>query len=278
MEAFAGVLDVLPPRLRGLDLSKVSELRLRAGQAPALLVEGKEQRLSGLVRQDELSEILRRATGNSLYACMDALRQGFVTLPGGHRVGVCGEAVQKGGAMAGFSAVSSLCIRLARDIRVDEKLLLPHLSSSSLILGPPGSGKTTLLRACVRALSQSEQRVCVSDERGEIAAMCGGAAQFDLGPQTDVLSNLNKASGMMLLLRAMDPQWIAADEITAQCDIAAMEQISYCGVKLLATAHAQSISELHARPLYRALLSLEIFKTAFVLQPDRSFTVEEVGA
>ena len=277
MEAFEAVYGVLPPRFRELDLSQVSELRLRAGQAPAVLIEQQERRLAGLVRPDELSEILRRATGNSLYACMDALRQGFVTLPGGHRVGVCGEAVQKGGAMAGFSAVSSVCIRLARDVRLDENRILPHLSGSSLLLGPPGSGKTTLLRACIRALSQSGQRVCVSDERGEIAAMREGRPQFDLGPQTDVLSNLSKAEGMMLLLRAMDPQWIAADEITAQCDIAAMEQISYCGVKLLTTAHAGSIEELHARPLYRSLLSLEIFKTAFVLRPDRSFCVEEVG-
>ena len=278
MEAFEAVRSVLPPRYRGLDFSKVCELRLRAGQAPAIVIAQQERRLAGLVRPDELSEILRRATGNSLYACADALRQGFVTLPGGHRVGVCGEAVQKDGQMAGFSAVSSVCIRLARDVRLDENRILPHLSGSSLILGPPGSGKTTLLRACIRALSQSGQRVCVSDERGEIAAMREGRPQFDLGPQTDVLSNLSKAEGMMLLLRAMDPQWIAADEITAPCDIAAMEQISYCGVKLLATAHAGSIEELHARPLYRSLLSLEIFKTAFVLRPDRSFLVQEVEA
>ena len=277
MEAFAGVLDVLPPRFRGLDYSQVSELRLRAGQAPAVLIAQQERRLAGLVRPDELSEILRRATGNSLYACTDALRQGFVTLPGGHRVGICGQAVQKDGQMAGFSSVSSVCIRLARDVQLDESRILPHLTGSSLILGPPGSGKTTLLRACIRALSRVGNRVCVSDERGEIAAMREGRPQFDLGPQTDVLSNLNKAEGMMLLLRAMDPQWIAADEITAQCDIAAMEQISYCGVKLLATAHAESVSELHARPLYRKLLALEIFKTAFVLRPDRSFCVEEVG-
>lgn len=278
MEAFEAVRSVLPPRYRGLDFSKVCELRLRAGQAPAIVIAQQERRLAGLVRPDELSEILRRATGNSLYACADALRQGFVTLPGGHRVGVCGEAVQKDGQMAGFSAVSSVCIRLARDVRLDEKLFLPHLSGSSLILGPPGSGKTTLLRACIRALSRAGQRVCVCDERGEIAAMTGGAAQFDLGPQTDVLSGAEKAGGMVLLLRAMDPQWIAADEITAPCDIAAMEQISYCGVKLLATAHAGSIEELHARPLYRSLLSLEIFKTAFVLRPDRSFSVQEVEA
>ena len=278
MDAFKPVLDVLPGRFKSLDLSNVSELRLRAGQAPALLSGCTERKLSGLVRPEELEEILHRATRNSAYACMDTLRQGFVTLPGGHRIGVCGEAVVKNGMMTGFSAVSSLCIRLARDVRLEEEALLPHLTGSRLIIGPPGSGKTTLLRACIRALSRAGNRVCAADERGEIASVYGGTPQFDLGPQTDVLSGTDKAAGMMLLLRTMDPQWIAADEITARQDIAAMEQISYCGVKLLATAHAEGPDELYARPLYRELLALGLFRRAFFLKPDRSFEVREVQA
>ena len=143
--------------------------------------------------------------------------------------------------------------------------------------GPNGGGKTTLLRACIRALSNSGERVCVCDDRGEISAMTDEGAQFDLGPQTDVLTGVSKSEGMMLLLRAMSPTWIAADEITARRDLEAMEQISYCGVRLLATAHAKDLQELRARPLYRELLSLEIFKLFLVLQPDRQFLVREAG-
>ena len=277
MDRFRAVLDVLPARYRDLPLENVSELRLRAGQAPALLEFGRERRLPGLVRTQELEEILQRATGRSVYASADTLRQGFVTLPGGHRIGICGSAVQKDGAMAGFSAVTSLCIRLSRDIRMDPAPLLQQLTDSALIIGPPGAGKTTLLRACIRALSEDGQRVCVADERGEIAASCGGTPQFDLGPQTDVLSGAEKSEGMMLLLRAMDPQWIAADEITARRDIEAMEQISYCGVHLLATAHARNAEELSGRPLYRELLNLRLFRRIFVLRPDRRYEVTEVG-
>ena len=108
--------------------------------------------------------------------------------------------------------------------------------------------------------------------------MTQAGSQFDLGAQTDVLTGLCKSEGMMLLLRAMSPTWIAADEITARRDLEAMEQISYCGVRLLATAHAKSRQELAARPLYRELLELGIFRRLLVLQPDRQFSVQEVDA
>ena len=276
MAAFQEILDVLPARYRTLDVSNVQELRLRAGQSPAVVENGAERRLAGLVRQEELSEILQRATQQSAYACTQSLRQGFVTLPGGHRIGVCGSAVVKNGELAGYQALSSLCIRFARDVRMDSAQLLPNLTDSCLILGAPGAGKTTLLRACIRALSESGQRVSVCDDRGEISAMTQGKAQFDLGPQTDILTGISKDEGMLLLLRAMNPMWIAADEITARRDLAAMETISYCGVRLLATAHAKDERELRLRPLYRELLTLGMFRRMFVLLPDRQFRCVEV--
>lgn len=277
MQAFEEILDVLPPRYKDLDLSGVCEVHLRARQAPSVLQDGRERRLGGLVTREELSGIVQRATGCSLYACRESLRAGFLTLPGGHRIGLCGQVVVKDGAVTGFSSISSLCIRLARDVRLDEKKLLPGLQTSTLIIGPPGSGKTTLLRACIRALSFSGQRVCLADERGEVAAEGMGAAGFDLGPQTDVLTGGEKSQAMMMLLRAMSPGWIAADEITESRDIAAMGHISYCGVKLLATAHAENEDELSKRPLYRELLSLGVFRHLFVLRPDKSWYEAEVA-
>ena len=114
MAAFQEILDVLPGRLQTLDFSDVQELRLRVGQAPAVLENGRERRLSGLVRPGELDGILQRATSYSAHACQDALRQGYVTLPGGHRIGVCGGVVTRNGEMTGFRTVSSLCVRLLR--------------------------------------------------------------------------------------------------------------------------------------------------------------------
>lgn len=273
---FEAVLDVLPARYRALELCGADEIRLRAGQAPALLVRGRERRLPGLVRPEELTEILQRATKQSAYACRETMRQGFVTLPGGHRIGICGSAVVQSGEMTGYQSVTSLCIRLARDVRIAPERLLPHLDDSCLIIGPPGAGKTTLLRGCIRALSASGQRVCVADARGELSASSFGSAQFDLGPQTDILVGAEKSEAMMLLLRTMGPEWIAADEITARRDLEAMEQISYCGVKLLATAHAADADELTRRPLYREMLKLGLFRKLLVIKPDRSFEAREV--
>lgn len=278
MAAFQEILDVLPARYRELDTARVQELRLRAGQSPAVMEDGRERRLAGLVRQEELEAILQRATRQSAYACTETLRQGFVTLPGGHRIGVCGSAVIKNGEMTGYASVSSLCIRFARDVAIEEARLFSQLTESTLIIGAPGAGKTTLLRACIRSLSKNGRRVCVCDDRSEISAMAQGEMQFDLGPQTDVLTGISKSDGMMLLLRAMSPEWIAADEITQARDLQAMEQISYCGVRLLATAHAKDPQELTKRPLYKDMLALGIFERIFVLQPDRQYCVLEAAA
>ena len=155
--AFQEILDVLPARYRTLDVSNAQELRLRAGQSPAVVENGAERRLAGLVRQEELSEILQRATQQSAYACTQSLRQGFVTLPGGHRIGVCGSAVVKNGELAGYQALSSLCIRFARDVRMDSARLLPNLTDSCLILGAPRERR----RCCARASGRCRKAVSV---------------------------------------------------------------------------------------------------------------------
>ena len=155
--------------------------------------------------------------------------------------------------------------------------LLRRLDASTLILGPPGSGKTTLLRECVRSLSDGGSRVGLVDERGELAACRLGIPQMDVGAQTDVLTGCGKSEGIYLLLRAMNPQWIAVDEITAPEDIRAMEEASYCGVRFLATAHAFSPDELRRRPLYRRLRELELFQRLLILSPDKHVTMERMA-
>ena len=146
---------------------------------------------------------------------------------------------------------------------------------SVLLCGAPGSGKTTLLRDLIRQLSDRfGWRICVVDERLELAACASGVPQFRLGARTDVLSGAPKAAGIELLLRTMNPEWIAVDEITAEADIAAIRRASYCGVRFLATAHAADRRELESRPLYRALLEDGFFRMAAFLLPDRSVRIE----
>ena len=272
------ILPVLPARLhaplRHLEHLRPEDIRLRAGQPPGVYAAGHETPLAAApVTWQELEQVLMAATDHSYYAAAEQLADGFVTLPGGHRVGVCGTLAVRGGSAVSVRNISSVCIRLARDV----PCAVPELTRSTLLLGALGSGKTTLLRACIRALSRRGQRVCVADERGEIAACVSGQPQMDIGPCTDVLTGGKKAQSMMILLRAMRPDWIAVDEITAPEDLAAIRQCSYCGVRLLATAHAESPEELARRPLYRELLALGVFDVRVWLDGQKNWREETAG-
>ena len=225
--------EVLPEHLRRAALARCAdeqavaeELRLRSGQKMSLLgPEGETSISEEPVTGQDLQAVLDRATEFSAYRCAGSIRQGYVTVRGGCRVGICGTAVLRGGEIATVGELSSLSIRIARAALGVAKDVYPKLWSegsfeSTLILSPPGGGKTTLLRDLIRCLSKGSQthpalRVAVVDERGEIAAARGGCAQFDVGPHTDILTGTEKAEGISMLLRAMNPQVIAVDEITA---------------------------------------------------------------
>ena len=261
------------------DAGAMEELRLRCGQPPACRIAGKERALPlAPVTPELLRGILEQATQRSAYSMQEMTRCGFVTLPGGHRLGICGTAVVQNGTITALREPSSLNLRIARQPDGIADRLRDALwarPQSVLLCGAPGSGKTTLLRDLIRQLSDRfGWRICVVDERLELAACASGVPQFRLGAHTDVLSGAPKAAGIELLLRTMNPEWIAVDEITAEADIAAIRRASYCGVRFLATAHAADRRELESCPLYRALLQDGFFRMAAFLLPDRSVRIE----
>ena len=274
--------EVLPEHLRRAALARceqavAEEFRLRSGQKMSLLgPEGETSISEEPVTGQDLQAVLDRATEFSAYRCAGSIRQGYVTVRGGCRVGICGTAVLRGGEIATVGELSSLSIRIARAALGVAKDVYPKLWSegsfeSTLILSPPGGGKTTLLRDLIRCLSKGSQthpalRVAVVDERGEIAAARGGCAQFDVGPHTDILTGTEKAEGISMLLRAMNPQVIAVDEITAPEDIRAMTVAANCGVAFLATVHGRDLDELRRRKLCRELLDTELFHQFIVLE------------
>ncbi len=276
--------EVLPEHLRRAALARCAdeqavaeEFRLRSGQKMSLLgPEGETSISAEPVTGQDLQAVLDRATEFSAYRCAGSIRQGYVTVRGGCRVGICGTAVLRGGEIATVGELSSLSIRIARAAFGVAKDVYPKLWSegsfeSTLILSPPGGGKTTLLRDLIRCLSKGSQthpalRVAVVDERGEIAAARGGCAQFDVGPHTDILTGTEKAEGISMLLRAMNPQVIAVDEITAPEDIRAMTVAANCGVAFLATVHGRDLDELRRRKLCRELLDTELFHQFIVLE------------
>ncbi len=258
---------------------RAQELRLRLGQTAAVTTDRGEIALTGVrVNGELLSAVLANATGQAVYAAQDMLRAGFLTLPGGHRLGICGRGIYKDGGLWTVREISSLNLRFARAVTGCANQAADHLwqhPASTLIVGPPCAGKTTLLRDLIRQMSDRfGWRVCVADERLELAACLDGMPQFDLGRRTDVLSGVRKAEAIEMLLRTMNPQWIAVDEITAVEDAQTLLRGSYCGVRFLATAHAYSPSELRQRPLYRQLTESGLFENLVTIRSDRTVHTE----
>ena len=281
---------VLPGRLREQALAQppevrqlAEEFRLRAGQPLVVLLPEGERSLGAAVTPEDLETLCDLATDYSRYAAEETLREGYLSVRGGFRVGLL-----KDGESTALRDLSSAAVRIAREQRGIGEAVAPRLFrdgryQNTLLLSPPGGGKTTLLRDLVRQLSQGEgvppQRITLIDEREEIAVMYRGQPQMDVGPRTDVLSGCPKALAIPMALRAMNPQIIAVDEITVREDLRAISQAAGCGVALLATIHAANVEELQAKPLYQELLAGRVFRQAVLIRtgPEgRLYAVENL--
>ncbi|NLA26175.1 MAG: stage III sporulation protein AA [Firmicutes bacterium] len=282
--------------------SDLEEIRLRLGRPLALrgrrgdcfLGESGEAASAAEAyrpQRSDLERALQLISSSSLYAFAEELRSGYITIPGGHRVGLCGQAVVEGGRVVRLKHITGLNYRVARQIRgvarpyirffLDERR---RRVCHTLLVAPPRGGKTTFLRDLARCLSSGAREsglagfnVAVVDERSEIAGSFQGMPQLDVGERTDVLDACPKAEGMMLLLRSMGPEIIVTDEIGRPEDAAAIEEVIHAGVSVVATAHGSSLEELRARPALRRLLDEAVFEKALLLGCSRGpGTVEQL--
>lgn len=272
------VLGVLPGWMRE-NVDKVGreglqELRLRLGQPPRLCMGDDQKALSQIVSAEDLKFVINTASRYSPWACT-SVSKGYITIPGGHRIGIAGDTIVNQAVVSGVRWVSSLCIRISRDFPEISKSVTTK--GSVLIIGVPGSGKTTLLRDAIRARSdEGPGSICVVDERLEIFPVSQDRFCYYPGKRTDVLSGCPKSHGVDMAVRCMGPSTVAVDEITAEQDCKALINAGWCGVDVLATAHAASKQELMTRPVYKPLLQMGLFQTLVVMHKDKSYHTERM--
>lgn len=282
------ILNVLPGTIRmilrreHLKYEYLQEIKLRIGQPLILVYKGEELVPGGIrdkphiVTAEEIRETLDYVSGYSLYAFEQEMRQGFITIEGGHRVGVTGQAILEEGKVRNIKYISSINIRMAHEVPGCADKVFPYITynrqlAHTMIISPPGCGKTTLLRDIVRQVSDGNEwvrgmTVGVVDERSEIGGSYMGIAQNHLGIRTDVLDGCPKAEGMIMLIRSMGPQVIAVDEIGMESDVHAIEYAMHCGCKMLATAHGSSIEEIAKKPELARMIESQAFERYIVLE------------
>lgn len=298
------VTEIFPDHLRAVAVcldrvENLQEVHLRAGRPLLLMVDNREY---GITLQGEMTEninmayrvssndleaILMHLCHYSLYAYEEEIARGFITLKGGHRVGISGQAVMGADGIRSMKHITSMNLRIAHEVRGAADTVFPYLYERSelqdcLLISPPGCGKTTLLRDIIRQVSDGNpyaggKNVSVVDERSEIAGSYMGVMQNNLGSRTDLLDACPKAQGMMLLLRSMNPYLIAVDEIGGREDAAAIRQILKCGCHILATVHGDDLHDIRKKEGMEELIEEGAFKRYVILSKAKGAgTIERV--
>ena len=289
------ILPFLPVKIKNLFLdldnrhcSRLEEIRLRQGK-PLCLRIGEQDFVLDLrgrldsnmangyvISTEDIQRTVASISDNSLYAFEDDIGRGFITIPGGHRVGLAGQAVLSGSQLRTMKNFSGVSFRIAREVPGCAEAIVRFVGArdwppaNTLLISPPRCGKTTILRDLARILSNGTAphrgcNVVIVDERSELAGSYQGQAQMDVGPRTDVLDGCPKAAGMIMAIRSLGPQVIVTDEIGRREDIDAISDCVNAGVSVVTSIHGRDVDEVRKRPLIRDLLDSKAFTNGVVL-------------
>ncbi|QBD86044.1 stage III sporulation protein AA [Clostridium tetani] len=287
------ILEILPSeikkQLNALNFKNLQEIRIRS-QKPIIVKDGACEIVTDYIATlEEVGSIVKRMSSYSIYAYDDEIKQGYITINGGHRVGICGKCVVEGEKVKTIKYPASLNIRICREVAGCSDKILPYILKSSMventiIISPPNCGKTTLLRDIAKKLSNGiskldlrGMKVCVIDERSEIASCVNGVPQLNLGLRTDVLDSCPKSQGIMMAIRSMSPDVIVCDEIGSTEDIESIIKAMNSGVKLITTVHGYDVKDIYEREVFKGAIENKVFQKAIVLSSRKGVgTVEYI--
>ncbi|MCI1943743.1 stage III sporulation protein AA [Clostridium luticellarii] len=288
------ILNILPENLKTAigDLIKspyLQEIRIRVNRSLILQVGSKEVVCGYIPKLEDLKIIIQRMSNYSIYAFEEEIKQGYITIKGGHRVGICGRCIIERGEIKTIKDIASINIRICREIISCSDPIMKFLINgdeiiNTIIISPPKAGKTTLIRDIVRNISGGMQgldltgkKVCVIDERSEIGACFNGVPQMNVGVRTDVLDGCPKSQGIIMAIRSMSPDVIVCDEIGTYSDMDSILGALNSGISLITSIHGYGIEDLYGRPVFKEIVDNKIFKRAIVLSSRKGpGTVEYV--
>lgn len=274
----------------GENITTLEEIRIRVDKPLVLKFNLHEKVIRYFITSDEILSILQLMCENSIYSYQREISEGFITLKGGHRVGVTGSCVVENGKVININYINSLNFRISRQVLGCSQKLIKHILNleenniyNTLIVSPPGCGKTTMLRDLVRQISSGIKNikfkginVGVADERGEIAALYKGVPQNDIGIKTDVLENVSKALAIKMLIRSMAPKVIVADEIGSLEDIDAINYAMCSGCKGIFTAHGSCFDDIYSNQVINYLIEKKSFEVIIFLDKRTKGEIDSI--
>jgi stage III sporulation protein AA len=288
------IIGIFPPKIGSLlrdrlNKEQVYELRIKIGKPILVYSKYGESIINYTSTKEDMKSIMQKVSNYSLYAYEEDIRQGFITIKGGHRIGIAGECVMEKGEVKTIRNISSVNIRICREIIGCSNKVMKYIASAykvynTIIISPPKCGKTTILRDIARNISNgissaglSGRKVVVIDERSEIGACHFGIPQSDLGIRTDVLDNCLKKEGLIMAIRSLSPEVLICDEIGTKGDIESLIMAFNSGVNIITTIHGFTIEDLYKRKVFNDLLDNEILERAIILSNRNGVgTIENV--
>ncbi|PLS01711.1 stage III sporulation protein AA [Neobacillus cucumis] len=268
----ASLISQIPPNQK----EEVEEIRIRINRPIEITLKGAPRFLSYIIKPEDAFHLLNKISQFSIYTLEEELKRGYITISGGHRIGLAGKVILENGKVKAIRDISSFNIRIAREKVGIAESIIPFIYQEewmhTMIIGPPQTGKTTLLRDIARIISSgyspksiSASKVGIVDERSEIAGSLNGIPQLTFGHRLDVLDACPKAEGMMMMIRSMSPEVLIVDEIGRREDAEAIQEAVHAGIRLMMTTHGSSLEEIRKRPSLRDIMDQRIFERFVIL-------------